>query len=326
MLTSFIVIGYNVEKTIKRCLESIYKQTNENFEVIFVDDNSNDDTLKTVKEFQRYNDNLRVIKHDTNKGANAARKTGFLESCGEHVCFIDGDDTINTKYIEVITGKLKNDPSIDFISFNYNKVIDGKALQNEAFVEGEFTKHEYLNNILSEKLPHYIVNKIYKREFLIKMKFSEIPSITMGDDLAANVRMGIYLERMVSINIPLYNYYIYPESISHKVTDKHIEILTALKDVERSLSLIDTNYSLLIQYKYFRAYYSYVVRNSSVISNTQKFIKQAWKLKDDNWSSNPFIRKYISQQPLMHNVLFYIYNTNLYIGYYISRAALFFKR
>jgi glycosyltransferase involved in cell wall biosynthesis len=93
MLISVIVPVYNSEDTILACIESILSQSFTDFELIVVDDGSNDDSGKICEEYICKDDRINVI-HQTNKGRTEARWTGVMQSKGDWICFVDSDDTL----------------------------------------------------------------------------------------------------------------------------------------------------------------------------------------------------------------------------------------
>ena len=93
ILVSVIVPCYNVEDYIVNCLNSIYNQKYEHLEVICVDNNSNDSTLKILNSYRTRKKNLIVLKEDA-KGACAARNTGLKIAKGQWIQFLDADDII----------------------------------------------------------------------------------------------------------------------------------------------------------------------------------------------------------------------------------------
>ncbi|MCM1231281.1 MAG: glycosyltransferase family 2 protein [Ruminococcus flavefaciens] len=95
---SVIIPTYNREKTIIRCLDSIFKQTYPVYEVIVVDDGSTDETLNIIKN--QYSDDVRIIKQ-RHKGAQAARNVGVIAAKGEYIAFLDSDDEWLPKKLEL---------------------------------------------------------------------------------------------------------------------------------------------------------------------------------------------------------------------------------
>lgn len=91
---SVIVPIYNVEKFLPECIESAVNQPFESendFEVILVNDGSPDNCLSICREYEKKHGNVRVV-NQANAGVSAARNAGLDLATGEYVCFLDGDD------------------------------------------------------------------------------------------------------------------------------------------------------------------------------------------------------------------------------------------
>lgn len=99
-LVSFVVTSYNYEKYILRTLESIKNQSYSNFEIIVVDDCSNDNSCKIVENFIADNQDLRItlIKQEINRGQLSAMQRGLKEAQGQFISFIDSDDILFEDY------------------------------------------------------------------------------------------------------------------------------------------------------------------------------------------------------------------------------------
>lgn len=108
---SVIVPVYNVEKYIHRCVDSILAQTFTDFELILVDDGSPDNCGKICDEYAAKDGRVRVI-HQENEGQAAARNAAIAQALGEYVCFIDADDAVHPRMIEILYGAL-NDTGSD---------------------------------------------------------------------------------------------------------------------------------------------------------------------------------------------------------------------
>ena len=90
---SVVIPVYNAENTINNCIESALKQDLESFEVILVNDGSNDSTSRILEQ---YSDNPQVkIFHQVNMGVSAARNLGLSHASGEYVFFLDSDDILD---------------------------------------------------------------------------------------------------------------------------------------------------------------------------------------------------------------------------------------
>lgn len=114
---SIIIPCYNREKYISRTLQSVIDQTYRPLEVIIVDDGSTDGSVKILNEFKQENHvtgefEVQLLLQN-NEGANTARNKGFLESKGQFIQFLDSDDILTSKKIEVEMAKF--DPNIDIV-------------------------------------------------------------------------------------------------------------------------------------------------------------------------------------------------------------------
>lgn len=91
-LISIIMAAYNAEKTIQQAIESVLRQTYTNFELLVVDDCSNDSTVEMVKKISRADDRVRLIINERNRGVSYTRKHGLDEAKGSWIAILDSDD------------------------------------------------------------------------------------------------------------------------------------------------------------------------------------------------------------------------------------------
>lgn len=98
-LISIILPVYNVKPYLKRCLDSLLKQTHRNFEVLAVNDGSTDGSALLLEEYAQKDQRIRVI-HQENAGVSAARNMGLELAKGTYVTFVDGDDFVEENYLK----------------------------------------------------------------------------------------------------------------------------------------------------------------------------------------------------------------------------------
>lgn len=113
-LVSIIIPAYNVENTVIETLESVVAQTYDNIEVILIDDGSTDNTSEVIKGFISENVDIQLYSQK-NMGLPATRNAGFVRSTGDFVVFLDGDDKIDSLYIEACYGEFLRDPTLDLV-------------------------------------------------------------------------------------------------------------------------------------------------------------------------------------------------------------------
>ena len=96
-LISIIVPVYNAESTLIRCLNSLLKQSFEDFELLVVNDGSTDNSLKILRDYERIDDRI-VIINKLNGGVSSARNAGLEVVKGEWVAFCDSDDYVEPEF------------------------------------------------------------------------------------------------------------------------------------------------------------------------------------------------------------------------------------
>lgn len=113
MLFSFVVTSYNLEKYIKRCIDSLMNQSGNDYEILVVDDCSTDRTLGLLREYK----DIKLISLKENRGCSFARNTGIAEASGDYICIIDGDDYVISLYLAELRKIIRN-YSPDIIAIN----------------------------------------------------------------------------------------------------------------------------------------------------------------------------------------------------------------
>ena len=98
---SIIVPVYNVEKYLKRCIDSILNQSFTDFELILVDDGSTDNSGEIIDEYAIKDERIKVI-HKENGGLSSARNVGIEYSKGNYIAFVDSDDYINKNMYKIL--------------------------------------------------------------------------------------------------------------------------------------------------------------------------------------------------------------------------------
>lgn len=320
---SIVVIGYNVEVTIKECIESCCNQGYEKLQVVFVDDGSTDKTPEILQELVTKYDNL-LYNRQNNQGANAARKKGFDLATGEYVLFVDGDDCLVENalchLVDIVNDKIEQ---LDFLEFEY-VTFNECGVKEEAhlkYVE-DLKGLDFLKYVIRHDNPHYLWNKMYRREFLEKLPFAEIPSITMGDDLAACIRMGIKEPHVFIIRDALYKYRVSENSVSRKPNERYLELLKMMDDIECQLreSNLYEEFKEEIDYNYFLLFFYYVVKNKYSHGHIQEAIYLEWLSKKIKLKDNCYIQAKLHEINPLARGLVLITDKKFGVGRFLSRV------
>ncbi len=126
-LFSVIIPAYNASRFIRNTLDSVRNQTFDDYEIVVVNDGSNDDTLEVVKAyFLDFSGlNCKIINQD-NRGIGGARNSGIKEARGKFVAFLDADDSWNKVKLERVKEFIDKNTNVDLVCHNENWVENGK--------------------------------------------------------------------------------------------------------------------------------------------------------------------------------------------------------
>lgn len=211
---SIIVPVYNVEKYLIRCLKSIFNQQfSGNFEVIAVDDCSNDNSLELLYNYQKSESRLKIIKHSKNYKQSIARATGMKAAKGAYIMHVDSDDWLVQNTLEKLFYKLR-ETNADVIVFNYSRE-DSKG--NNSLVKKIKKEQITFNKI--EVQEHFFgasVNKIVKRELTLNMISGEI-GVNTTEDLLYATEILLRAEKICLVPDSYYIYFENTNSITNTI-------------------------------------------------------------------------------------------------------------
>lgn len=177
---SIIVIFYNSETTIEKCLSSILNQSEiEKVQLILIDDCSTDKSLKIVKEIvAKFSVDFILYSNQVNLGISASRQKGLELSVGEYILYIDSDDFLDDLFIEFTYNLITSNPK-DIIFFDYYMNYPSKEIlkSNQLIHENDIVE-----NIVSGKVYGFLWNKIIKRSLFSEYNICFIRNIDMWED------------------------------------------------------------------------------------------------------------------------------------------------
>lgn len=252
---SVIVPVYNAKNKINSLLKSLKDQTYKNFEVIFVDNNSKDDSYEYLKNQIKDDKRFKIYK-EKKQGPNYARKKGFEKSSGEYVYFCDSDD-----YLE-------DDTLYHFvceISKNNSDVVIGDYIEHNnldrKYMSGIYQKDT--NNLKNyDDILHVkpaLWNKIFKRSLIDNNSFI---FTLIGEDMFITVLAMMRAKKITHINKVVYHYILEENGLSSKVSYKNIvnivdtqtEISRVLKEIKLYDKYKDEINYIFIMHLVYRAF------------------------------------------------------------------------
>ena len=176
IVLSIIVPVYNVEKYLDECLESIIKNYDQKIEVILVDDGSKDNSSVLCDEYAKEYNFITVI-HKENGGLSSARNAGLDIANGKYIGFVDSDDFIDDKMINMLYRELiKNNSDISFCKFKItyeNKYININIESD--FKSINYSGEESLLKLYDSEGKYIKIScgKLYKKELFNRLRFIE---------------------------------------------------------------------------------------------------------------------------------------------------------
>ena len=209
---SVIVPVYNVEKYVRKSIDSILKQTFTDFELILVDDGSTDRCGKICDEYALSDPRVRVI-HQKHAGVSNARNQGIDIARGAIVGFVDSDDAICADMYERMLRCMDANQSDIVFSDTYIVRNGIKTFGRPIYEKDKFLDHkEAVNGILDGTIDNAVWNKIYRREIIGNIRF---PAGRVYEDVATVYK---FMDRAKKVNYlckPLYYYIKRKDSITN---------------------------------------------------------------------------------------------------------------
>ena len=227
MKFSIIIPAYNVADYLENCVESILKQTYDNYEIIIVDDGSTDETGKVADELLKQSKQINVV-HQSNGGASKARNTGMKRATGDYILFLDGDDFwSDSHFLKQIVSELTI-KIVYVIIFGYSYYYDNEIKESPISRLkdlGEATNYGLFNG------PNW--NKCISKKLINK-------GLSFPEDLVSedSLYCSSIMKRMESFSVITSTQYMYRQNRAGSLTNvvKERNVLDTLEGISRGLS------------------------------------------------------------------------------------------
>lgn len=293
---SIIIPFYNVEQYLDKCMESVIRQTMDDFEVILVDDGSKDNSLSFANSWNKRYPNKVSVYTQVNSGQGTARNNGVIYAQGEYILFVDSDDTVTENFVEEAYHAIISCDA-DMAVFDA-VVVDEQGNKIEDLVgchtdERVISLDSFPRILLEYPCPW---NKIYKRSLFIDNDL-KYPTHMWYEDLAGASMFYTGAKKIAVLHKQLYFYMQRTTSVMHSnVNPKNIEILRAMDiilDFYRQKGLYDKYYKEL---EYLGVYHVLIAAAGRTVRGDRKskFPDQFMEYMDSHfpkWKQNPYIKE-----------------------------------
>lgn len=209
---SVIMAVYEAEETIARAVASVLDQTFTDLELVLVDDASSDNSVEVVERLvaERGDARVRILRHDRNRRAAAARNTGVAAATGEFVTFIDSDDEYLPTYLQVLVDAAA--PGVDIVVGSVVYVLpDGTRRTRRPAVTGDFSGTKAAELGLFDKITPFTCDKLIRRSLYDSVRF---PEGIINEDFLTNPVLAASATTVRVVDEGIYLYYMRGTSVT----------------------------------------------------------------------------------------------------------------
>lgn len=260
---SIIVASYNYQDYIKETLDSLIKQTYKNFEVIVVDDGSQDDSVKVIKEYTNKYPFIHLYQHSggVNKGLPETVYLGVTKAKGEYIAFCESDDTWEPNHLKLVNKEINSNGNVQIIVNDVNTFGDENRCREMAKVidlrkntiltqEGKISDEQF-------SICNYIITFsacCVQKKLLLTCNFLDVPKRTALD---------WWLWRQINLNNKIYY-------INKKITNWRLHFSYNIRDI-KSETEKDEEFNLQLNKLISKRQYSSIYEKNQKLSDISTF-------------------------------------------------------
>ena len=212
-IISVIVPVYDVEKFLRKCLNSICNQTMQDIEIICINDCSPDNSLEIIKEYMKEDNRIKLIDFKENKGVAIARNTAIDIAKGKYIGFVDSDDWIDSEFYEKLFLKAEQ---------NDSELVIGNIKTHNV---DEITANDFLYKVFKKYKVFYGIFPLglYKKSLLDRYNIRFIEHRIFGEDRLFPIMANCYAKNFTIVEDCYYNQFSRENSATKNINYKKIE-------------------------------------------------------------------------------------------------------
>lgn len=303
---SIIIPVYNAFSFMEKCLSSLEGQTSHNFEVIFIDDCSKDNSYSKLKEsLKTYSFSYQILHNKKNEGPGTTRNIGVKHAKAKYITFLDADDHLSNDFVASTEEMIKENPSNAYL-FDYFSVSNKEIIEKSSL----FVSEGYLDKNDAVALSNGMCwGKVYEKEVITKNKIM-FPNLIRSEDLAF---VKTFLSKCDTIYYSTKKFYYY---VQNETSIMHTKKTMDVDNNKKAFQYIkeNTKDSDAIEMIFIREYLYLIVQimvlQSKSTKEIKRFILEAEEMYP-NWTKNP----YLKYQPRYLRVLLFLIKYRLLLPF-----------
>jgi eps6J len=316
MKYSVIIPVYNVEKYLKRCIDSIVIQEYKDLEILLIDNGSSDGSGLICDNYADKNSQITAY-HIPNDGVGSARNFGLSKAKGEFVYFVDADDYLVGNLFADMENKLHS--KVDLLVFSYHHSIEKKLTElkrttNVLPYNGIIDKDAFIvlfKELFLTAMMYTVWNKIYRRDFLIENNLYFL-KYELGEDVRFNLKVYDLVENIV---LSTECYYVYISGRMNSAMGSYnpnrvayqLEELSQIEYLLNKWNIFDKSFINILKSRILMSNIQNIVLQKIPINTQKKIIGEICSINDINTLINSSSSKLqILMRILLKNKLYTI--------------------
>ena len=204
---SVIITIYNSENYITTCVNSLFNQTLEEIEYIFINDATQDNSIEKlhciIGDFPNREPSVKIINLNKNKGVSNARRIGLENATGEYIIHCDSDDWIDKDMYERLYQKAK-ETDADIVGCNFRHEFSD--IQYDFHQQYSDSMEENIRRLINGKIFPSLCTSLTRRSLITGYNVSFPIGLNMGEDLFFNLQLYLHATKIVGMDWAPYHY------------------------------------------------------------------------------------------------------------------------
>ncbi len=273
---------YGVEKYIRKCVNSLFCQTLQDVEYIFVDDCTPNGSVAVIKEvldqFPNYRSKVNILHHLENRGSAAARNTALEAASGDYIIVIDGDDYIESTMLEDLYNMAIKE-NADIVISDYWIDYKNKIIYKKQFAPS--VGMDCLKDLLNGKLHASTSNKLIAKKLFIENNIEHVEGVNVCEDMSILFRLFYYAKKVAYcphayLHYVQYNTSSYTKRLSERVRQNIISVVDLIYDFFINNNVRDKDLWQAFEY------YKLTVKSILLISSGRKEREKYYTIYNDS--------------------------------------------